>query len=71
MDIGISVDRATAGAVTRSLAGVVDLAVVALVAVCLDLAAAGARFAWSPTALRRPRPTPAGPATLPLGVAVG
>jgi uncharacterized RDD family membrane protein YckC len=71
MDVDIPVDRATAGVVTRSLAGGVDLAVVVLVAVALDLAAAGARFAWSPTDFRWPQPTPAVTVLVLLVVAVG
>ncbi len=46
-----------AGVVTRLLAAAVDaLAVVALAAL-LDLGAAGARFLWSPSDFRWPRPT--------------
>ena len=61
-----SVEMTTAGVVTRSLAGAVDVAVVVLVAVLLDLdlAAAGARFVWSPIDFRWPQPSP----TLTVGV---
>src|SRR4051812_24891522 len=56
--LDISVDGATAGVVTRSLAAGVDVAVVVLVAAALDLVAAGARFAWSPVTFRWPQPAP-------------
>jgi uncharacterized RDD family membrane protein YckC len=59
-----SVEMTTAGVVTRSLAGAVDVAVVVLVAALLDLAAAGARFVWSPIDFRWPQPSP----TLTVGV---
>jgi uncharacterized RDD family membrane protein YckC len=45
-----------AGVVTRVLAAGVDVVAVALLAVGLDLAAAGARFVWSPVDFRWPRP---------------
>jgi uncharacterized RDD family membrane protein YckC len=43
--------------VTRLLAAAVDAAVVVVLTVSLDLAAAGARFLWSPMGFRWPRPT--------------
>lgn len=58
-----SVPRATAspplhaGVVTRVLAAAVDAAVVVVLTAMLDLAAAGARFLWSPMDFRWPRPT--------------
>jgi uncharacterized RDD family membrane protein YckC len=48
---------AHAGVVTRLLAAAVDAVVVVLLAALLDLAAAGARFLWSPADFRWPRPT--------------
>jgi uncharacterized RDD family membrane protein YckC len=45
-----------AGVVTRLLAAVVDAVVVVVLTVLLDLAAAGARFLWSPVDFRWPRP---------------
>ena len=45
-----------AGVVTRLLAACVDTAVVVLLAVVVDLAAAGIRFVWSPMNFRWPRP---------------
>jgi uncharacterized RDD family membrane protein YckC len=48
---------AHAGVVTRLLAAAVDAAVVVLLTALLDLAAAGARFLWSPVDFRWPRPT--------------
>jgi len=71
MAVDVVVDRTTAGVVTRSLAGVVDLGVVVLVATALDLAAAGARFAWSPVDFRWPQPAPAVTVLLLLVIAVG
>jgi uncharacterized RDD family membrane protein YckC len=71
MSVDISVDRATAGVVTRSLAAGVDVAAVVLVATLLDLAAAGVRFAWSPIDFRWPQPSPAVTVGLLLVVAVG
>jgi uncharacterized RDD family membrane protein YckC len=68
MGLDIPVDRA--GVVTRSLAAVVDVAAVVLVATVLDLAAAGARFAWSPIDFHWPQPAPAVSVLLLLGVAV-
>lgn len=46
-----------AGVVTRLLAAAVDAVLVVLLAAALDLAAAGARFLWSPVNFRWPRPT--------------
>jgi uncharacterized RDD family membrane protein YckC len=46
-----------AGVVTRVLAAAVDAAVVVVLTVLLDLAAAGTRFLWSPMDFRWPRPT--------------
>jgi uncharacterized RDD family membrane protein YckC len=71
MGVDISVDRVTAGVVTRSLAAGVDVAVVVLVAIVLDLAAAGARFAWSPIDFRWPQPAPVVTVGVLLVVAVG
>jgi uncharacterized RDD family membrane protein YckC len=71
MGLDISVDRATAGVVTRLLAGGVDVAVVVLVATVLDLAAAGARFVWSPIDFRWPQPAPAVTVLVLLVVGVG
>ncbi|HZB18258.1 MAG TPA: RDD family protein [Blastococcus sp.] len=48
---------AYAGVVTRLLAAAVDAVVVVVLAALLDLAAAGARFLWSPVDFRWPRPT--------------
>jgi uncharacterized RDD family membrane protein YckC len=48
---------AHAGVVTRLLAAAVDAVLVVLLAAALDLAAAGARFLWSPVSFRWPRPT--------------
>ena len=48
---------ARAGVVTRLLAAAVDAVLVVLLAAVLDLAAAGARFLWSPVTFRWPRPT--------------
>jgi uncharacterized RDD family membrane protein YckC len=45
-----------AGVVTRVLAAAVDAVAIALLAVALDLAAAGVRFVWSPVDFRWPRP---------------
>jgi len=71
MGLDISVDGATAGVVTRSLAAGVDVAVVVLVAAALDLVAAGARFAWSPVTFRWPQPAPVVTAVVLVVVAVG
>jgi uncharacterized RDD family membrane protein YckC len=71
MGFDISVGRVTAGVVTRSFAGLVDVAVVVLVATALDLAVAGARFAWSPIDFRWPEPAPVVTCSLVLVVAVG
>ena len=46
-----------AGVVTRLLAAAVDAVVVVFLVALLDLAAAGARFLWSPVDFRWPRPT--------------
>jgi hypothetical protein len=59
-----------AGVVTRVLAACVDLAAVVLVTVLLDLAAAGARFAWSPVTFRWPQPSAPETVTVLLTVAV-
>jgi uncharacterized RDD family membrane protein YckC len=48
---------AHAGVVTRLLAAVVDGVVVLVLTVATDLAAAGARFVWSPVNFRWPQPT--------------
>jgi uncharacterized RDD family membrane protein YckC len=48
---------AHAGVVTRLLAAAVDAVVVVVLSAVLDLAAAGARFLWSPVDFRWPRPT--------------
>jgi uncharacterized RDD family membrane protein YckC len=45
-----------AGVVTRLAAAGVDAITVVLLAVALDLAAAGVRFVWSPVDFRWPRP---------------
>ena len=50
---------AHAGVVTRLLAAAVDAVVVVVLTALLDLAAAGARFVWSPVDFRWPRPTTA------------
>jgi uncharacterized RDD family membrane protein YckC len=49
---------AHAGVVTRLLAAAVDAVVVVVLTALLDLAAAGARFLWSPADFQWPRPTP-------------
>ena len=59
-----------AGVVTRLLAAVVDAVVVVVLAALLDLAAAGARFLWSPADFRWPRPTAAVTVAVLLLVAV-
>jgi uncharacterized RDD family membrane protein YckC len=46
-----------AGVVTRLLAAAVDAVVVVVLTALLDLAAAGARFLWSPVDFRWPQPT--------------
>jgi uncharacterized RDD family membrane protein YckC len=43
--------------VTRLLAAAVDAVVIVVLTAALDLAAAGARFLWSPVDFRWPRPT--------------
>jgi uncharacterized RDD family membrane protein YckC len=45
--------------VSRLLAAAIDTAVVVILTALLDLAAAGARFLWSPVDFRWPRPTTA------------
>jgi len=45
-----------AGVVTRLLAAIVDAAAIVVLTAMLDLAAAGARFLWSPVDFRWPRP---------------
>jgi len=59
-----------AGVVTRAMAACVDAAVVALVTVLVDLAAAGVRFAWAPMAFRWPQPAPSVAVAALLAVAV-
>jgi uncharacterized RDD family membrane protein YckC len=59
-----------AGVVTRLLAVGVDVVAVALLTVVLDLAAAGARFMWSPVDFRWPRPAPPTAVVVLLAVAV-
>jgi uncharacterized RDD family membrane protein YckC len=61
---------AHAGVVTRLLAAAVDAVVVVLLAAVLDLAAAGARFLWSPMDFRWPRPTAVDSVVVLLLVAV-
>ena len=70
MSTDASLDTTTAGVVTRALACGVDVAVVVVVAAVLDLAAAGARFAWSPIDFRWPQPSPAVSVVVLLLVAV-
>ena len=59
-----------AGVVTRLLAAAVDAVVVVVLAALLDLAAAGARFLWSPVDFRWPRPTAVDAVVVLLLVAV-
>jgi uncharacterized RDD family membrane protein YckC len=59
-----------AGVVTRVLAACVDVAVVVVVTVLVDLAAAGVRFAWAPMAFRWPQPAPSLAVGALLAVAV-
>jgi uncharacterized RDD family membrane protein YckC len=61
---------AHAGVVTRLLAAAIDAVAVVVLAALLDLAAAGARFLWSPVDFRWPRPTPALSVVVLLLVAV-
>jgi uncharacterized RDD family membrane protein YckC len=61
---------AHAGVVTRLLAAAVDAVVVVVLAALLDLAAAGARFLWSPVDFRWPRPTAVDAVVVLLLVAV-
>jgi uncharacterized RDD family membrane protein YckC len=62
-------EAAHAGVVTRLLAAGVDSAAVVLVAVLLDLGAAGARFVWSPGNFRWPELTFVSGGTAVLAVA--
>jgi uncharacterized RDD family membrane protein YckC len=57
--------------VTRLLAAVVDTAAVVVLAAALDLAAAGARFLWSPADFQWPRPATWVAAEVLLALAVG
>jgi uncharacterized RDD family membrane protein YckC len=59
-----------AGVVTRVLAACVDGTVVVLLALALDLGAAGVRFAWSPLTFRWPQPGFAVTALVFLALAV-
>jgi uncharacterized RDD family membrane protein YckC len=59
-----------AGVVTRLLASAVDAVVVVLLVVAVDLAVAGARFLWSPTDFRWPRPDVLSGAVVLMVVAV-
>ena len=59
-----------AGVVTRLLAAAVDAVVVVVLTALIDLAAAGARFLWSPADFRWPRPTAVGMIGVLLLVAV-
>jgi uncharacterized RDD family membrane protein YckC len=59
-----------AGVVTRSLAAGIDVVAVVLLAVLLDLTAAGVRFVWSPVNFRWPRPETEVIVLVLLGVAV-
>jgi len=61
---------ANAGVVTRLIAAAVDVVAVALITVALDLAAAGARFVWSPVRFRWPQPDPGTAIAVLLAVAV-
>jgi uncharacterized RDD family membrane protein YckC len=70
MGLDSSVDKVPAGVVTRSLGAGVDVAVVFLLAAVLDLACAGARFAWSPIDFRWPQPAPLVTVAILLVVAV-
>jgi uncharacterized RDD family membrane protein YckC len=56
--------------VTRLLAAVIDTVVVVVLVAVLDLAAAGARFLWSPADFQWPRPTAWVVAEVLLAVAV-
>lgn len=69
---GVRVQPTTthAGIVTRGLAACVDLVVVVVATVLLDLAAAGARFAWSPVRFRWPQPGALLTALVIMGIAV-
>jgi uncharacterized RDD family membrane protein YckC len=71
MAVDVSEPPLAAGVVTRSLAAGVDVAVVFLTGTVLDLAAAGVRFAWSPTDFSWPRLAPDVAVGLLLVVAVG
>jgi uncharacterized RDD family membrane protein YckC len=59
-----------AGVVTRLFAAGVDGVAVVLLTVGLDLAAAGARFVWSPMDFQWPRPATGTGVAVLLGVAV-
>jgi len=61
---------AHAGVVTRLLAAAVDAVVVVVLTALIDLAAAGARFLWSPVDFRWPRPTAVDAVVVLLLVAV-
>ncbi len=61
---------ARAGVVSRVLAAAVDAVVVVVLAAFLDLAAAGARFLWSPVDFSWPRPTTVDAVVVLLLVAV-
>jgi uncharacterized RDD family membrane protein YckC len=61
---------AHAGVVTRVLAAAIDAVVVVVLTALLDLAAAGARFLWSPMDFRWPQPTVAVSVVVLLLVAV-
>jgi uncharacterized RDD family membrane protein YckC len=59
-----------AGAVTRIVAGGVDVAVVVVAVIVADLVAAGVRFAWAPMSFRWPQPALWGSAAALLTAAV-
>jgi uncharacterized RDD family membrane protein YckC len=59
-----------AGVVTRVLAAAVDAVAIALLAVALDLAAAGVRFVWSPVDFRWPRPAVVSSVAILLAIGV-
>jgi hypothetical protein len=59
-----------AGVVTRVLAAGVDVVAVVLLAIGLDLVAAGARFVWSPVDFRWPRPAVVSSIVVLLALAV-
>jgi len=62
--------QAHAGVVTRVLAAALDAVIVVVLTALIDLAAAGARFLWSPVDFRWPRPTAVGTVGVLLLVAV-